>query len=114
LFLRGGGGGPGRQTLVIRAEWICKLACTSASEASGYPIVRNTFSTTHHHPASKQASGHFPFPCACAARQVYYERAVWHKNLVKADRWRRINTEEWPWWLTLTTREHSGMSGWLA
>jgi hypothetical protein len=42
----GGGARPGRQTLVSWAERICKLACTSASEASGNP----------------QLSG-VPFPC---------------------------------------------------
>jgi hypothetical protein len=36
----------------------------------------------HDLPPTEQASGHFSV--TCAARQVYYKRAVWHKNPVKA------------------------------
>jgi len=54
FFVLEGWGGPGQQTLVSRAERICKLACTSASEASGNPIVRKYL--FHDPPPSKQAS----------------------------------------------------------
>jgi hypothetical protein len=91
LFLSGGGGGGGAGPAdfgeLSRVDMQAGLHFSLGGEWKP-----NCQEYLFHDPPSSEQASKQTFCCACAAWQVYYERAVWHKNLVKANGWRRINT----------------------